>query len=172
MKRLILLLFCVFITPYCHAATNYDTSPARCSIDDNVFSSCTTTPYTGTTGRRTSDWELMCTTGGTTDANKQIVHGVATCSSTSGTAQTSATTNLAVDCATDTTYAANNKYCWCRMTIPESSLWVMAIAYNNTTTCLANCYYTCGYNFANNSTFRGTMFRTAYATIADRGYLD
>lgn len=172
MKRLILLLFCVFITPCCHAATNYDSSPARCIIDTNVFSACSPTTYTGTTGTRISDWELKCTTGGTGDAYTQIVHGVATCSSTSGTAQTTAAINLAVDSATAATYAANNKYCWCRMAIPESSLWVMATAYNNTTTCLGNCYYTCGYHFANSTTFRGTMFRTAYATIEDRGYLD
>lgn len=150
MKRLILLLFCVFITPYCYAATSGDIYYERCvDVTGASITSCSALLL----GTLRSDWELNCNTAG----GAQYVNGIGVCSATSGSVgDAELTLNIDYTTAMNT----NNKYCWCRLVVPESSAYVFGNSFTNWAACATNCAQYCGQQFATTPNFRSFIAGT------------
>ncbi|MBR5625470.1 MAG: hypothetical protein IKW67_01665 [Alphaproteobacteria bacterium] len=57
---------------------------------------------------------------------------------------------------------AERKYCWCKMTHPAVSRWVLTNAYANKGSCINDCSTSCWYNLKNNksSAFKKAIFET------------
>ncbi len=167
MKRLILLLFCILVTQPAFTNINYDLTVQRCVAETFNFSACTPTTQSMSSNPQTPDWEMTCTITGT--SKKQIVHGVAMCSSTELSIP-SATETLEIN-TTSAGYATANKHCYCRVTIPEPTPWVILRTYTNYSTCLAGCRVACTQEFATASVFRNIMAGYIYQMLDARGNL-
>ncbi|MBQ4070348.1 MAG: hypothetical protein IJD52_03150 [Alphaproteobacteria bacterium] len=167
MKRLILLLFCVFITQPAFTNINSDTTVERCVAEVFNLTSCTPTSQSIATSPLTPDWEMTCTITGT--SKRQIVHGIAMCSSTA--ADINGAQEVLSLASTSSTYTTNNKYCYCRVTIPEPTPWVMLKIYANSATCLTGCRTYCAQTFAQNQATRTVMASHILPMLGNRGPL-
>ena len=93
------------------------------------------------------DWTATCITSSTSVP----ISGIAICAGTSGSEIGATTDSLTI--AND---EVSNTYCWCKMTSPAVSGWVLGITSNEA--CMFDCAHQCSTSARSNSAFRSALF--------------
>ncbi len=122
---------------------------ATAAITECVNISATTVCETSDDCYNVSDCSINCR-----DLNVNII---GRCAETSGTADTSVSNDVSIS-STDSA----NIHCWCALSHPIASKWIMRYTYHTADQCLINCARGCRnamiYNNTTDTTFRTTMF--------------
>ena len=95
-----------------------------------------------------TDWAATCTTNGVSTP----ISGIGICSSTQGSGYQKAT-----ELDTSST-GDDNGYCWCKMTSPAVTLWVLHASLPSPAYCAQNCASACASAVQSQSGFRSAMF--------------
>ncbi len=110
----------------------------------NSSTTCTSGPSTGSL-----DWAATCTT----DGNSVAISGIAGCSSQNGSATGTKSDTISTSSTTE-----DNMYCWCKMTSPAVSSWVLASDGGSVADCAYNCANYCAPQVHFNAAFRSALF--------------
>ena len=125
------------ITTTAHAVT-------KCvALNSNTTCPPSTSSYIGHT-----DWAATCTTNGVSIP----ISGIGICSSLRGSSIGQTATELNTSSTSD-----DNKYCWCKMTSPAVSRWVLHNP-NASTSCDRYCANFCANDVQSRASFRSAMF--------------
>ena len=93
-----------------------------------------------------TDWAATCTTNGVSTP----ISGIGICSSTQGSGHRTAT-------ELDTS-STNKGNCWCKMTSPAVTLWVLHASLPSPAYCAQNCASACASAVQFNADFRSALF--------------
>ena len=130
-------ILCAITTTGVHAVT-------KCvALNSNTTCPPSTSSYIGHT-----DWAATCTTNGVSIP----ISGIGICSSLRGSSIGQTATELNTSSTSD-----DNKYCWCKMTSPAVSRWVLHNP-NASTSCDRYCANFCANDVQSNASFRSAMF--------------
>ena len=86
------------------------------------------------------------------------VFGIATCVDTAGSSNQVVAELKSSDGTVATGGERSGRYCWCQMTHPARSRWVIRSAYGSVDDCGAGCASYCGSDGRNLSGFRSAVF--------------
>ena len=131
-------MLCAITTTGAHAVT-------ECFALNSSSTTCTSN-YSSYTGH--TDWAAMCTTNGVITS----ISGIGVCSSTQVSGYQPAT-------ELDTSSTADeNLNCWCKMTSPAVSRWVLGETHSSAGDCAQLCAYDCANYVQSDVYFRASMF--------------
>ena len=140
MKSKILItgaILCAITTTCAHAVT-------KCV----ALNSNTTCKYESS-GTNVADWTSTCTTNGVNTPIK----GIGICSANAGSAVGATATELEMSSTAD-----ENVNCWCKMTSPAVSRWVLSYSSSSAGFCAQSCVDLCASNVRGSAVFRSAMF--------------
>ncbi len=138
MKYVFAILLCM-ITPSAFATT-------QCLLVDSNDVTCT-----GNSKEKLIDWNTECNTW---DYWEFTARGIGVCGSTVAIQDETATR---IDISST---KADNIYCWCKMTVPAESIWVLRAIYNinENELCEQRCGWNCSKGMTDWKPFRKAIF--------------
>ena len=137
-KIIIAGLLCTIIAPPALAVT-------KCVALNSSSTTCTSSG--SATGH--TDWAATCTTNRVSTP----ISGIGICSANAGSAPGATATELEISSTAD-----ENLNCWCKMTSPAVSRWVLNYSFSLAGTCAQYCASYCASRIPYIASFRSALF--------------